>query len=188
MAIMNSDPWYADIANYLCSTFIPEEFDSQARKKLKYEARRYVWEEPFLYRRCNDGIYRRCVTHKEGKAILQSCHETTYGGHLSTSRTQARVLYCPCLFTDAYAFVHSCDSCQRRGHIGRRDEMPLNNILEVELFDVWGVDFMGPFPSSFGNQYILVAVDYVSKWIEAIAAPTNDSRVITKLFKDYIFP
>ncbi|XP_074313503.1 uncharacterized protein LOC141648678 [Silene latifolia] len=89
---------------------------------------------------------------------------------------------------DAYAMVHSCNSCQRRGNIGRRDEMPLNNILEVELFDVWGVDFMGTFPSSIGNQYILVAVDYVSKWIEAIAAPTNDSRVVSKLFKEYIFP
>ena len=40
--------------------------------------------------------------------------------------------------------------------------MPLNPILEIELFDVWGIDFMGPFPNSFGNQYILVAVDYVS--------------------------
>ncbi|XP_074293138.1 uncharacterized protein LOC141620071 [Silene latifolia] len=101
---------------------------------------------------------------------------------LSTSRTQARVLQCgfywPSLFKDAYAMVHSFDSCQRRGNIGRRDEMPLNNILEVELFDVWGVNFMGPFTSSFGNQYILVAVDYVSKWIEAIAALTNDSKAI----------
>ena len=41
--------------------------------------------------------------------------------------------------------------------------MPLNNILEVEVFDIWGIDFMGPFPSSFGNLYILLAVDYVSK-------------------------
>jgi len=52
--------------------------------------------------------------------------------------------------------------------------MSLKNILEVENFDVWGVDFMGPFPSSFGNQYILVVVDYVSKWVEAIASPTNE--------------
>jgi len=37
----------------------------------------------------------------------------------------------------------------------------------VEIFDVWGIDFMGPFPSSFGNEYILLAVDYVSKWVEA---------------------
>jgi len=66
--------------------------------------------------------------------------------------------------------------------------MPLNNILEVEIFDVWGVDFMGPFPSSFGNHYILVAVDYVSKWVEAIASPTNDVQVVMKLFKKIIFP
>lgn len=53
--------------------------------------------------------------------------------------------------------------------------MPLNNILEVELFDVWYIDFMGPFPSSYSNQYISVVLDYVSKPIEAIALPTNDA-------------
>ena len=66
--------------------------------------------------------------------------------------------------------------------------MPLKGILEVEVFDVWGIDFMGPLPSSFGNKYILVTVDYVSKWIEKIASPTNDVRVVIKLFKNQIFP
>jgi len=66
--------------------------------------------------------------------------------------------------------------------------MPQNPILEVEVFDVWGIDFMGPFSSSFGNKYILVAVDYVSKWLEAIASPTNDARVVTKMFRSIIFP
>ncbi len=66
--------------------------------------------------------------------------------------------------------------------------MPQNFILEVELFDVWGIDFMGPFPSSQGNKFILVAVDYVSKWIEAIACPKADSKVVKKLFKKVIFP
>jgi len=65
--------------------------------------------------------------------------------------------------------------------------MPLNNILEVELFDVWRIDFMGPFPFSFSNQYILVAVDYVSKWIEAVALPSNDARVVIKFLKKNIF-
>ena len=46
--------------------------------------------------------------------------------------------------------------------------MPLSPILEIELFDVWGIDFMGPFSNSLGNQYILVAVDYMSKWVEVI--------------------
>ena len=55
--------------------------------------------------------------------------------------------------------------------------MPLTNILEVEIFDVWGIDFMGPFPPSFGNLYILVLVDYVSKWVEATTLPTNDALI-----------
>ncbi|XP_042423384.1 uncharacterized protein LOC122011000 [Zingiber officinale] len=63
--------------------------------------------------------------------------------------------------------------------------MPLNYILAVELFDVWGIDFMEPFPSSYGNNYILVVVDYVSKWVEAIASPASDARTFEKLLKKY---
>ncbi|XP_010550284.1 PREDICTED: uncharacterized protein LOC104821179 [Tarenaya hassleriana] len=66
--------------------------------------------------------------------------------------------------------------------------MPQHYILEVEPFDVWGIDFMGPFPSSCGNLYILVAVDYVTKWVEVLASPKNDSSTVTRMFKRTIFP
>ncbi|XP_070667528.1 uncharacterized protein [Malus domestica] len=66
--------------------------------------------------------------------------------------------------------------------------MPQQSILIVELFNVWGIDFMGPFPSSHGNHYILVAVEYVSKWVEAIAAPTNQGSVVLKFLQGFIFP
>nr|GEX13843.1 reverse transcriptase domain-containing protein [Tanacetum cinerariifolium] len=61
--------------------------------------------------------------------------------------------------------------------------MPQNSIQVCEIFDVWGIDFMGPFPSSKGNKYILVVVDYLSKWVEAKALPTNDARVVVKFLK-----
>ncbi|GJY15429.1 reverse transcriptase domain-containing protein [Tanacetum coccineum] len=64
-----------------------------------------------------------------------------------------------------------------------RDEMPQNSIQVCEIFDVWGIDFMGPFPSSRGNKYILVAIDYLVKWVEAKALPTNDARVVVKFLK-----
>ena len=64
----------------------------------------------------------------------------------------------------------------------------MHGILEVELFDVWGIDFMGHFPNSGPHKYILVAVDYVSKWVEVVATPTNDSRVVSKFLKSTIFP
>ncbi|GJT88919.1 reverse transcriptase domain-containing protein [Tanacetum coccineum] len=72
---------------------------------------------------------------------------------------------------------------KRQGKISQRDEMPQNSIQVCEIFDVWGIDFMGPFPSSRGNKYILVAVDYLSKWVEAKALPTNDARVVCKFLK-----
>ena len=65
--------------------------------------------------------------------------------------------------------------------------MPLTNVLEIELFDVWGIDFMGPFANSFGHEYILLTVDYMSKWVEAIPTRTNDSRVVCDFVRKNIF-
>ncbi|GKC20240.1 reverse transcriptase domain-containing protein [Tanacetum coccineum] len=84
----------------------------------------------------------------------------------------------PTIYRDAHTMIKSCDTCQKQGKISQRDEMPQNAIQVCEIFDVWGIDFMGPFPSSHGNKYILVAVDYLSKWVEAKALPTNDARVV----------
>nr|GEU62290.1 transposon Ty3-I Gag-Pol polyprotein [Tanacetum cinerariifolium] len=80
--------------------------------------------------------------------------------------------------------VNNCDVCHRQGKISQRDEMPQNFIQVCKIFDVWGIDFMGPFSSSRGNKYILVAVDYLSKWVEAKALPTNDTRVVCKFLKN----
>nr|GEU54325.1 reverse transcriptase domain-containing protein [Tanacetum cinerariifolium] len=70
------------------------------------------------------------------------------------------------------------------GKISQRDEMPQNSIQVCEIFDVWGIDFMGSFLSSRGNKYILVAVDYLLKWLEAKALPTNDAQVVCKFLKN----
>ena len=63
----------------------------------------------------------------------------------------------------------------------------MHPILEVELFDLWGIDFMGPFPASYNNLYILLAVDYVSKWVEAIPTRTNDAKVVAQFLHSNIF-
>ena len=61
--------------------------------------------------------------------------------------------------------------------------MPLQGILVVKIFDVWGIDFLGPFPSSFGNIYIILVVDYVSKWVEASACPRNDASTVVRFIQ-----
>ena len=65
--------------------------------------------------------------------------------------------------------------------------MPLTNILEAELFDVWGIEFMGPFPSSYGHKYILLAMDYMSKWVEVIPTTTCDAKVVPRFIRSNIF-
>nr|GFB28304.1 reverse transcriptase domain-containing protein [Tanacetum cinerariifolium] len=132
-------------------------------------------------------IIHRCVAGQEAIDILKACHSGPIEGHYGANYTSKKVFdsgfYWLTIYKDAFELVKHCDSCQRQGKISQRDEMPQNSIQVCEIFDVWGIDFMGPFPSSKENKYILVAVDYLSKWVKAKALPTNDARVIVKFLK-----
>ena len=184
-------PWFADYVNYLVAKVIPPEFSYQQKKRFVAHLKHYYWEEPILYRHYADQMIKRCVPEDEMNSILNHCHTLPCGGHFGGQRTTAKVLqssfYWPSLFKDAHQFVSTCDKCQRMGSISRKDEPPMHTILEVELFDLWGMDFMGPFPPSYNNLYILMAVDYVSKWVEAIPTRTNDARVVAQFLRSHIF-
>ncbi|CAM8941178.1 unnamed protein product [Rhodiola kirilowii] len=192
LSVKDDAPWYADYVNYLTCNILLNDLDHNQKRKFLHDVSRYFWDDPFLYKLCQDGIFRMCVPEVDTKGIIACCHSSSYGGHGSASKTTAKILqsgfYWPSAFKDTYQFVKACNECQRTGNIARRDEMPQKGILEVEVFDVWGIDFMGPLPSSQGNCFILVAEDYVSKWVEAIASPSCDAKVVIKMFKKVIFP
>ncbi|GJU05455.1 reverse transcriptase domain-containing protein [Tanacetum coccineum] len=180
-------PWLADIANYHAGNFLIKGMSTQQKRKFFKDIKHYFWDDPYLFRTCADQIIRRCVFEQEALEILKACHEGPTGGHHSANITAHKVFdagfFWPTIYKDAYKLIKSCDACQRQGKISHRDEMPQNAIQVCEIFDVWGIDFMGHFPSSRGNKYILVAVDYLSKWVEAKALPTNDARVVVKFLK-----
>jgi hypothetical protein len=92
------------------------------------------------------------------------------------------------MYEDTKGFIRRCGACQRHGNINSRDAMPLTTNLQIELFEVWGIDYMGPFPKSKNYEYILVAVDYVSKWVEAMPCRAADSKSSKKMFEEIIFP
>ncbi|GJR60971.1 reverse transcriptase domain-containing protein [Tanacetum coccineum] len=150
--------WFADFANYHAGNFI-----------------------------CADQVIWRCVHDKEAFDILEACHSGPTGGHHGANLTAKKVFdvgfFWYTIYKDAHELVKNRYSCQRQGKISQRDEMPQNSIQVCEIFDVWGIDFMGPFPSLRGNKYILVAVDYLSKWVEAKALPTNDARFAKVMLK-----
>nr|GEW66892.1 reverse transcriptase domain-containing protein [Tanacetum cinerariifolium] len=149
----NSTPWFVDIENFHAGNFIKKGLTSQQKKKFFKDVKHYFWDDPYLFRICAGHIIRSCVHGQEAFEILKACHEGPAGGHHGANLTS------------------------------KKDEMPQNTIQVCKIFDVWGVDFMGPFPSSKENKYILVAVDYLSKWVEAKALPTNDARVVVKFLK-----
>ncbi|GKB60606.1 reverse transcriptase domain-containing protein, partial [Tanacetum coccineum] len=161
-----STPWFADIANYHAGNFLIKGMSTQQKRK--------------------------CVFGQEALEILKACHEGPTGGHHSANITARKVFdagfFGPTIYKDAYELIKSCDACQRQGKISHIVEMPQNAIQVCEIFDVWGIDFMGPFPSSRGNKYILVDIDYLSKWVEAKALPTNDARVVIKFLKSLFSP
>jgi hypothetical protein len=91
------------------------------------------------------------------------------------------------MYEDTKDFIRRCGACQMHGNINSRDAMLLTNNLQIELFDVWGIDYMGLFLKSKNCEYILVVVDYVSKWVEAMPCRVVDSRSSKKIFEEIIF-
>ncbi|GKA08753.1 reverse transcriptase domain-containing protein [Tanacetum coccineum] len=153
--------WFADIANYHAGNFVVKGISSQQKKKFFKDVKHYFWDDLYL----------------------------PTGGHHGANYTTKKVFdsgfYWLTIYRDAHDMVKSFDSCQRQGKISQKNKMPQNAIQVCEIFDVWGIDFMGPLPSSRGNKYILVAVNYLSKWVEEKALPTNDDRVVVKFLKSF---
>ncbi|CAA7395953.1 unnamed protein product [Spirodela intermedia] len=120
--------------------------------------RNYFWHDLDLYYLGNDQILRRCCG-----------------------------FYWPTIIRDFIEFSRTCISCQSIGNMSKKDEMPMSNMLVVKIFDVWRIDFMGPFSSAEKYEYILLAVDYVLKWVEAIPTRTNDHKIVMKFVQENIF-
>ena len=107
-----------------------------------------MWRSSFGINHTCIGVIRRCVPECEMLSVLEACHSSPVGGHHSGIRTARKILQCgyywPTLHQDAHGFAKACDRCQWDGGISRKQELPLNPILVIELFDVWVIDFMGP--------------------------------------------
>nr|GEV35656.1 hypothetical protein [Tanacetum cinerariifolium] len=119
----SSTPWFADFANYHAKNFIVKGMSTQQKNKFFKDVKHYFWDDPFLFKICADQVIRRCVHGQEAVHILTDCHNGPTGGHHGLNYT------------------------------AKKDEMPQNSIQVCEIFDVWGIDFMGPFSSLRGNKF-----------------------------------
>ncbi|GKA73398.1 reverse transcriptase domain-containing protein [Tanacetum coccineum] len=148
----SSTLWFTNFANYHAENFIVKGMSSQQKNKFFKDAKHYFWDDPFLFKIYADQVIWRCVHGKEALDILKAYDNGPTGGHHDANLTTKKVFdagfFWPNIYKDAHELVKNCDSCQRQGKILQRDEMPQNSIQVCEIFDVWGIDFIGPFPSS----------------------------------------
>jgi hypothetical protein len=130
LKVTDVTPWYANIVNFMVAGYVPLR---ENKKKLVYESRRHLWDDPYLYRVCADGLLRRCVPIAQGMRIIEKCHAAPYGGHYGVYRTQAKIwqsgFFWPAMYEDTKDFIRKCRICQHHGGITARDAMPLQNNL-----------------------------------------------------------
>ncbi|CAM8997616.1 unnamed protein product [Rhodiola kirilowii] len=190
-ALAGKVPWYAYIVNYIVGGKFPPSYSRAQCLKLKHDSKYYVWDDPYLWKISVDQILRQCIPDNEIASVISFCHEHACGGHFGPRRMARKVLdsgfFWPHIFRDTYNHCKRCDKCQRVGNISPRNEMPQVPILVNDVFDIWGIDFMGPFLVSCGYNYILVEVDYVSKWVEARATRCDDAKTVIDFLCTNIF-
>nr|GEX91613.1 reverse transcriptase domain-containing protein [Tanacetum cinerariifolium] len=127
------------------------------KEKFFKDAKHYFWDDLFLFKIYADQVIWRRVHDQEVVDILKACHNGPTEGHHGPNYTAKNVFdsgfYLPTIYRDAHDLVKSCDACQRQGKILQRNDMPQNAIQVCEIFDVWDINFMGSFPSSWGNKF-----------------------------------
>ncbi|GJS24803.1 reverse transcriptase domain-containing protein [Tanacetum coccineum] len=150
-------PWFTDFANYLVGKILRKGLTYAQHCKFFLKLKHSFWDEPYLFKMCPDGMIRRCVYGAESRKIFDECHHGPNGGHYGPSTTVKNVFdagfYWPTIFKEAHTLVQNYDAFQ----------------------------CSGPFPRSHKFEYILVTIDYVSKWAEAEALLTNDARAGDKV-------
>lgn len=185
--------WYDQMFNYLSHGVFPEMMTKDHRRKLALKSATYMMIGGFLYKKGIDGIIRRCVPDYQQAAILAEAHSGDAGGHFSGDITSRKIfqsrMWWPTVIKDSYQFSKTCPKCQKDGYPKDRDRMYHHPVLPLEPFQKWGIDFVGPFKPAAkrsGNIYILVATDYCTKWVEAIALKDNKAESVASFLYNNI--
>jgi hypothetical protein len=185
-------PWFADMANYLATRKLPSDLSPHEKRKINTHSANYSWVGHDIFCTGPDLIIHRCVREEEIPEILRSCHDGPCGGHFSNKRTTYKVLhpgyYWPSIFKDATKYVRSYDSFQRIGRPTSSDKIPLQTQVMIEPFEKWALNFVGPIsPMSRRKNYILVCMDYVTKWVEAKALFRATEKSVVEFIYEDIF-
>ncbi|XP_043693013.1 uncharacterized protein LOC122643459 [Telopea speciosissima] len=177
--------WMDPLINYLQEGILPT--DKEEAKKVRMRVVRYTMIEGTLYKKAFAMPYLKCLRPSEAEYVLREIHTGNCGQHLGGIALAHKVIrqgyFWPYLSKEALSFVRKCLKCQKFAPITCQPAVELTSISSPLPFVQWGMDILGPFPKAFGGkQFIVVAVDYFTKWVEAKALATITTAKVWKFF------
>eukprot|EP00253_Pinus_taeda_P003394 PITA_03394 len=189
--ISTLDPWYKDIIVYLQMSSFRPETSKDARRRIRHQAQPYRIVGDTLYRFGVDSILRRCLTLEEVERVLNDCHSGACGGHMSGYATAQKILcvgyFWPSIFKDCILSVRSCHECQIYQRKMRAPPAPLHPVVTISPFAKWGIDYMTCNSLSVGGHgYIIVVVDYFTKWVEVMPTLPEDSHTAAQFLFNHV--
>ena len=171
VAQIGSDPsWMEPIWDYIIDGRLPD--DPKEAAKIRTRSARFTNHKGSLYKRGFFTPMLKCIMGKDTEYVLREVHEGICGNHIGARALAGKVLrqgyYWPTILKDATDIVRRCKICQEHSKISRLPSEPLTSITSPWPFQKWGLDILGPLSIGKGQcKFIIVAVDYFTKWAEA---------------------
>nr|KYP72862.1 Transposon Ty3-G Gag-Pol polyprotein [Cajanus cajan] len=191
MSILNvgsssQQDWRRELIEYL------QNPNSKVERKTKLQALNYVLLNNELYKKGFDGVLFKCLGNHESYIAMAETHEGICGAHQAGQKMKwvlsRKGVYWPSMIKDCIEFAKSCEECQKHGPIQKVPVSELHSIIKPWPFRGWAMDLIGQIhpPSSKNHKYILVAIDYFTKWVEAIPLKDVEQKDIIDFIEDHI--
>jgi hypothetical protein len=178
---------YEDLIHYLTTLTYPDGYNEQRKTHLKRISTQYLIKNTQLYRQTKDGLCR-VIQREQVEMLLFNLHKDMTGAHLGVEAVYNKLherYFWPNMYDDVKEYIKNCDACQRRGPVNRK-EMMIPIKVKAPFHRV-GIDIKGPLPiTSNNNRYIIVAMDYFTKWPEAKAIADIKAETVAKFIYEEI--
>ena len=185
-------PWYHDIKVYLENQEYPANISNRDKKTLRRLATKFFLNGDVLYKRNHDMVLLRCVDKHEADLLIKEIHEGSFGTHANGHAMARKILragyYWMTMESDCFNYARKCHKCQIYADKVHVPPTPLNVMAAPWPFSMWGIDMIGPIEprASNGHRFILVAIDYFTKWVEAISYANVTKQVVVRFIKKEI--
>nr|GFB00438.1 reverse transcriptase domain-containing protein [Tanacetum cinerariifolium] len=181
--------WMTELVNYLKEGTLPA--DEKEARKIRLKARQYELMEGILYKRSFLTPWLRCVGPLQVEYMIKEIHKGSCSMHAGPRSVVAKAIWLgyfwPTMHRDAQDMIRKCNDCQIHRPVTRHPQQPLTPITAPWPFYKWGIDIAGPFPEGPGKvKFLIVAMDYFTKWIEAKAVATTTGGQVKKFVWDNI--